>query len=324
MYRSILAISVIAPLFCLGQVRWAKVDTEFGLDHGSVHVYRSLDSIGNLPSIAYYVEADLRDRKLDFFTDTTLGRRITPSQYFDRNNKPLVVVNGTFFNLTTDQNLDVVVRHGKMVSYNVNRTPLKGKDTMLFRYTTRAAIGISKKRTADAAWLYTDSSFKQPIAYQAKPPSWKGSANEYTRGWFNHYAGEKGEKWKMKTAIGGGPMLVQDGKLHITNNEEAMFSGKAVEDRHPRTAIGYTRDHKLIILVVEGRNKGIAEGASLIHLAQILIDLGCVEALNLDGGGSSCLLVNGKETIKPSDKEGQRKVPAVLMVARSGVKSLSH
>ena len=118
----------------------------------------------------------------------------------------------------------------------------------------------------------------------------------------------------MRTAIGGGPMLVQQGKAFITNDEEAMFGGKAINDRHPRTAIGYTKDNKLIILVVEGRNKGIAEGASLVHLADILISLGCVEALNLDGGGSSCLLVNGKETITPSDKTGQRPVPAVLMI----------
>ena len=109
-------------------------------------------------------------------------------------------------------------------------------------------------------------------------------------------------------------MLVQKGEQHITNDQEQMFPGKAINDRHPRTAIGYTKDQKLIILVVEGRNKGIAEGASLIHLANILISLGCVEALNMDGGGSSCLLINGKETIKPSDKEGQRKVPAALFV----------
>jgi exopolysaccharide biosynthesis protein len=55
-------------------------------------------------------------------------------------------------------------------------------------------------------------------------------------------------------------------------------------------------------------------GASLEEEAAILQQLGCIEALNLDGGGSSCLLVNGKETIKPSDKEGQRAVPAVFMI----------
>ena len=48
--------------------------------------------------------------------------------------------------------------------------------------------------------------------------------------------------------------------------------------------------------------------------SKIFIDLGAVEAINLDGGGSSCLLINGKETIKPSDPTGQRPVPAVFFV----------
>jgi hypothetical protein len=289
------------------QINWINVDSSFGLNHKGLHLFRSGDSIEGMPSIAYYLVADLKDKSLSFFTDTTNYRRITPSAYFERNGHPAVVVNGTFFNLTTSQNLDVVVKDGKMVSFNVNQQALKGKDTLLFRYTTRAAIGINKKRNADAAWIYSDSSSKYPIAYQVSPPSWKGNGNEYTKSQFDAHSQGKGAKWKMQTVIGGGPMLVQKGEQHITNDQEQMFPGKAINDRHPRTAIGYTKDQKLIILVVEGRNKGIAEGASLIHLANILISLGCVEALNMDGGGSSCLLINGKETIKPSDKEGQRK-----------------
>ncbi len=76
--------------------------------------------------------------------------------------------------------------------------------------------------------------------------------------------------------------------------------------------MGYTRDNKLIILVIEGRNSD-AQGASLTQEAQIFKDLDCLEALNLDGGGSSCLLINGKETIKVSDKT-QRPVPAVFII----------
>jgi exopolysaccharide biosynthesis protein len=136
----------------------------------------------------------------------------------------------------------------------------------------------------------------------------------YSKKQFDLHSREKGRKWKMQTAIGGGPALIHHGVVRITNNEEMMFTGKAQHDRHPRTAMGYTADGKLIIMVVEGRNQGVAEGASLIHLAEMLKELGCVEALNLDGGGSSCMLVNGKETIKPSDKEGQRPVPAVFMI----------
>ena len=55
-------------------------------------------------------------------------------------------------------------------------------------------------------------------------------------------------------------------------------------------------------------------GTTLTETAKIFIDLGAVEAINLDGGGSSCLLINGKETIKPSDPTGQRPVPAVFFV----------
>jgi exopolysaccharide biosynthesis protein len=267
-----------------------------------------------MPSRAFYVIADLRDRTLGFTTDTTRSRGLRPSEYQRRNPGSLVVVNGTFFNVNTYQNLDVVIREGRMVAYNVNRTPLKGKDTLLFRYTTRSAIGIARNRKADAAWLYSDSGARYPIAYQLSPPSWKGNGNEYTRSQFDAHSKAKGKKWRMRTAIGGGPMLVQNGAPCITNNEEAMFVGKAVHDRHPRTAMGYTGDGKLILLVVEGRNKWVAEGASLIHMADILVGLGCVEALNLDGGGSSCMLVNGMETIRPSDKEGQRKVPAVFVI----------
>ena len=108
-------------------------------------------------------------------------------------------------------------------------------------------------------------------------------------------------------------MLIQKGELFISNKEEQMFVN-GEKDLHPRTAMGYTKKGKLIILVIQGRSTGIAEGATLEEEAIILKQLKCVEALNLDGGGSSCLLVNGRETIKPSDKEGQRPLPAVFII----------
>jgi exopolysaccharide biosynthesis protein len=110
--------------------------------------------------------------------------------------------------------------------------------------------------------------------------------------------------------------LLQEGELHITNNEELKFTGKAINDKHPRTAMGYTKDGRLIFLVIEGRFPNKAEGATLTQEANMLKEIGCVEALNLDGGGSSTLLINGKPTITPSDKEGQRPVPAVIMVKK--------
>jgi exopolysaccharide biosynthesis protein len=118
----------------------------------------------------------------------------------------------------------------------------------------------------------------------------------------------------METAVGGGPVLVQNGEIQISNNEELKFAGKAIDDKHPRTAIGYTKNGQLILMAIEGRFPGKAEGVTLTQEAAMLKEIGCVEAMNLDGGGSSCLLVNGKQTITPSDKEGQRPVPAVFII----------
>jgi Phosphodiester glycosidase len=296
------------------QVRWVNADTRFGDLPSSMHVYVSTDSIEGMPSIAYYARVRLKDKKLQFTTDSSYKRRLTPLQFFEKNEKPLLVVNGTFFDFASNRNLNVLIRDGKLIAYNVHDVALRGKDSGSYYKVTRSAIGITKKRKADVAWIFSDSASKKAVAFQKTPSPWKDNSNEYTIKDFEQHYGEDGRRWKVKAAIGGGPVLVQAGKQLITNDQERMFTGKARHDRHPRTAMGYTADGDLIVLVVEGRNKGIAEGASLVHVANILVDLGCVEALNLDGGGSSCMLINGRQSIKPSDKEGQRAVPGVFIV----------
>ena len=186
------------------------------------------------------------------------------------------------------------------------------KDTFTYRHPFGSAIGISKFRKAGVAWLFTDSAKPFPYAAQVPVAAIKDSNSSISLQAAQLIIALK--KWKMQTAVGGGSVLLQNSEIKITNNEELKFSGKAIEDKHPRTAIGYTKDDKLIMLVIQGCFPDKAEGASLVQEDKILKDLGCVEALNLDGGGSSCLLVNGKQTITPSDKEGQRPVPAVFII----------
>lgn len=302
---------------------WTNMDTLFEGLPSSVHVFRAQSPINGRPNIAWYVEADLNDRQLIFDTDTTFKRRLTPGGFYTKNDEPLVVVNGTFFSFTENRNLNLVMHKGRLLAYNVQSFSGRGADTFLYHKMTRSAIGISKKRQADVAWLYTDTALAFPVAFEDDPVFVKDSAADFNIGPYIIGKSKAGKnlakagirkRWKMETAIGGGPVLVQNGKMRVTNNEERMFAGKAVNDLHPRTAMGYTANGKLIILVVEGRNPGTAEGASLTELANIFLDLGALEALNLDGGGSSCMLVQGKETIKPSDKQGQRAIPAVFMI----------
>jgi exopolysaccharide biosynthesis protein len=318
--------SILYSSFSFSQIKWINVDSLYQPLPSSVHVYFTDSPIDTSSFRAFYLIADLKDKKLDFTVDTSKDRRLTPSKYYERNDKPLVVVNCTFFSFETNRNLNAVIKNGKLLSYNQHSIPGRGKDTLKYKHTFGSVIGISKKGEADVAWLFTDSithtvysvnypffsvtdssqSFRKEdaMAMYFPPdtiPVIKGKTTPFL------------SLWTMKTAVGGGPVLLQNGEVNITNNQELKFAGKAINDKHPRTAMGYTKDGKLIILVVEGRNKN-AGGATLTQEAQIFKDLGCWEALNLDGGGSSCLLVNGKETIKISDAAGQRPVPAVFII----------
>lgn len=316
---SILKCSLLVALvfFSLGlnaQVNWVKADMDFAPLPKGFHVFKTTDSLYGKPFIAYYAIADIKNKNLHFTTDTTYKRRLTPAGFYEKSGQPLLVVNTTFFSFATNQNLNIVIKDGNIVSYNTHTIPMKGKDTLLYKHPFASAIGISKRRKADVAWTYTDSSLNYSYAMQNTVVAAKDSAKlfSYDKVSSNYQPGLK--KWKVQTAVGGGPVLVQNGQVNISNNEELKFAGKAINDKHPRTMMGYTKDHKMIIMVVEGRHPGVAEGASLIQAAELMAGLGCIEALNLDGGGSSCMLINGKETIHPSDKGLQRPVPAVFII----------
>jgi exopolysaccharide biosynthesis protein len=295
------------------QPTWVLVDSAFAPLPAEVHVYKTTSLLDGKPNIAYYVSAPLSSKAIGFTTQIGSSKRFTPQEYYLQNQKPLVVVNGTFFSFADNRNLNMVMRNGRQVAYNLPTVKM-AKDSTSYYYLTRSAIGISKKGKADIAWIFSDTSSRWPIAFTQTPSNATGPFADPS---YSHLKmalpQAKTIKWKMQTAIGGGPMLLQNGQPFITRLEERMFvSGE--HDKHPRTAMGYTADGRIIILAIEGRRPGIAEGATLLQEALMLQAIGCIEALNLDGGGSSCLLVNGKETIKPSDKEGQRPVPAVFMI----------
>jgi len=308
-----LLLLMFATTVTNAQVNWTNVDADFGPLPASMHVYKTTDAIDGKLNIAYYVSYDLKDKSHALSTAVGNGKRYTPQKYYDSiSNKPLLVMNATFFEFAHNSNLNLVVDGGEIKSYHLHSLPGKGKDTLTYRHVYGAALGISKSNKPDVAWVYTDTADVNVYASQTVVSMFKDSIADVpakemlSKGDF--------KKWKIKTAIGGGPVLLQDGDIKITNNEELKFAGKAILDKHPRTAVGYTANNQLIMFVCEGRFPGRADGLTLTQMAGLLKEMGCVEAINLDGGGSSCLLVNGKETIKPSDKEGQRPVPAVFMI----------
>jgi hypothetical protein len=314
MKNIIVAFAFILFSTCItAQVNWTNVDADFGPLPASMHVYKTTDAIDGKLNIAYYVSFDLKDKSHALSTAVGNGKRYTPQKFYDSiSNKPLLVMNATFFEFAHNSNLNLVVDGGEIKSYHLHSLPGKGKDTLTYRHVFGAALGISKSNKPDVAWVYTDTADANVYASQTVVPMFKDSVADVPAAVMLSKGDFK--KWKVKTAIGGGPVLLQDGAVKITNNEELKFAGKAISDKHPRTAVGYTANNELILFVCEGRFKGRADGLTLTEMATLMQQIGCVEALNLDGGGSSCLLINGKETIKPSDKEGQRPVPAVFMI----------
>lgn len=117
--------------------------------------------------------------------------------------------------------------------------------------------------------------------------------------------------WKSVTdAIGGGPRLVKNGSVSVTRDYERFDA--SYNSRHPRSAIGYTANREVVILAVDGRSSS-SKGLTLDELAKLMVKLGCVDAMNLDGGGSTTLVLGGTVVNRPSDG-GLRSVANALLL----------
>ncbi len=117
----------------------------------------------------------------------------------------------------------------------------------------------------------------------------------------------------IRTAIGGGPALVRNGK-----NLQELKPGKAdhLRERNPRTAIGWN-DHEFLMVVVDGRKPDLSVGMTFPELGALMVRLGCKEAMNLDGGGSTTMWLNGKVINHPSEKGVLRHVANTLVLLQS-------
>jgi len=117
--------------------------------------------------------------------------------------------------------------------------------------------------------------------------------------------------------IGGGPLLLRDGRMVV----DSMATAEGILEsflttRHPRTAVGWNADQTIVwLVVVDGRQEHSA-GMSLQELSQFFLKLGASDALNLDGGGSSAIVADGKVLNSPSDPTGERRVTNALLLVR--------
>jgi len=118
--------------------------------------------------------------------------------------------------------------------------------------------------------------------------------------------------FRLEDAVAGVPQLIKNGKIDITWEREKA-SKSFVETRHPRTAIAKLADGKFLMLTADGRSEASA-GLDLYDLAKYMLEVGAVDAMNLDGGGSTTMVLESKVVNKPSDKEGERKIGDAIVV----------
>jgi hypothetical protein len=118
---------------------------------------------------------------------------------------------------------------------------------------------------------------------------------------------------KIDHVIGGGPQLVRNGAVSVDAAEQG-FDANFTTRRHPRTAVGRTSEGDLWWVTIDGRQK-LSDGATLEELARVMQRLGCQDAINLDGGGSTALHVLGQTVSRPSDGRERDIANAVVFLA---------
>lgn len=125
------------------------------------------------------------------------------------------------------------------------------------------------------------------------------------------------KRGRLCALVGGWPRLVVDGRsiADSVDRFEGTFPRFSVT-RHPRTGVGFSRDStKLFLITVDGRSES-SSGMSLAELASLMQSLGVVQGLNLDGGGSTTLVLGGRVVNHPSDSTGERTVGNALLITR--------
>ncbi len=121
----------------------------------------------------------------------------------------------------------------------------------------------------------------------------------------------------VKSAIGGGPVLVRHGKRQeIQPTSLYSYESISMFDRHPRTAIGWNA-RSFFLVEVDGRQWHLSVGMTLEELAGFMIKLGCEEAMNFDGGGSATFWFNGKVQNSPCDGHERAIANSLVVVSKA-------
>ncbi|WP_371372213.1 phosphodiester glycosidase family protein [Sporomusa aerivorans] len=199
----------------------------------------------------------------------------------ERGENELVLYNGLYASSTRSNNygMEYVVVSGKVTAVNSSNSQIPEGGVVLSAHGEEAKV-LSCLQVGDAVKIN-----------QTVGPVWD----------------------KTLYALGAGPTLVKNGSVFLTTKLEEFPPDIAV-GRAPRTAVGLKADGNILAVVVDGRQEH-SIGMSLLELALFMQELGATDAMNLDGGGSSEMVIKGKVVNKPSDGRERRVGDALTIIS---------
>lgn len=281
---------------------------------------------GGKKCLGFYAVIDFSKNDALKFTPYYTVPKKTPStiykEFGNSKNRACLVINGGYFAGTSSTGLcisDGVFQTSGWRSMNWPNDEKYEKTV----YPVRSTLGRMEDGKFEIRWIYQpDPASRKFYAY----PSALGN-DEKTRTFMSEPPTAEtpgAELWNPVSALGAGPRLVQNGRNVAVENywKEILDSGgTAGTSRQPRTAVGITADNRLILLVCDGRNMRGSAGFTLSELADKLMSLGAVDAMNFDGGGSSAMVgKDGALLNRPSDSGAsgdivERKVVTSIVIS---------
>ncbi len=297
MKKIFLIFTVLSTISFSQTITWTEITSSYNLPAG-IKVF-SGERTSPILKI-FYIEVDMSN------TDLVIHPYISSTNRTINNFVPLVGayagVNGGFFGGSSS--FSAVVYPYEVKAKNVASVTRNNQSYPVIR----SFFGMKFDRTLSIEWIYHYGNnvsdiyrFDSPMPYTNNQPTPLPAPQQS--------AGSVYEN--LLVGIGGAPTLVKNGQVNVSYNEEIMWgSGVGYDNRDPRTAVGYTADNRVIMIVADGR-QSTSQGVGLPELAQIMINLGCIEAMNLDGGGSTQMAVGNQLINSPSES---RAVPTILTV----------
>ena len=279
-------------------VTWTPVEVISPPLPSAIEVWEGEDE--DLPLKAWYVRIDLTSDEVDIevlsSTDSD-GRQ--SSVDFAQQSGACIVVNGGYFKVVNDfySHIGLLISDGKFVH---SATPGVFKNDL--RYPVmRSAIGFNSRNEPQIGWV--SSKGKSAFIWEAPLDNIPGEPALVLNK-------DSETEWDVVDAIEAGPALLSKGAA-VTTVDEEVFFGTTIPDIHPRTAAGIDADGRLILMVVDGRQRN-SRGVSLEELGKMMQGVGAVDAINLDGGGSSTLIARDQLLNLPTGGTFQREIVSAI------------